>query len=90
MDSPQEGFVQIDEVNNKASFLDKLPAQHLEPLWTKMDVMVPGLPGPSTKPHIWKYADNLPLLLKAGEMVPAEQAERRVLMLVNPNSRMCT
>lgn len=64
--------------------LDNLPSQHLEPLWSKMDVMVPALPNPIAKPHMWKYNEALPHLKKAGELVPAEKAERRVLMLVNP------
>ncbi|SPO06313.1 related to gentisate 1,2-dioxygenase oxidoreductase [Cephalotrichum gorgonifer] len=64
---------------------DELSAQHLEPLWLKMSAMVPPTPKPVAKPHMWSYKDTLPHLLKAGETVPAEEAERRVLMLVNPN-----
>ncbi|KAK1995021.1 gentisate 1,2-dioxygenase [Colletotrichum falcatum] len=75
--------------DNKASamaeYLDRLPPQHMEPLWSQMNAMVPPTPAPVARPHIWKYADSLPLLRKAAEMVGEEQAERRVLMLVNPN-----
>ncbi|KAK8119895.1 RmlC-like cupin domain-containing protein [Apiospora kogelbergensis] len=66
------------------SMLEALPSQHLEPLWPKMSAMVPPSPNPIAIPHMWKYADTLPHLRKAGEIVPAEDAERRVLMLVNP------
>ena len=72
-------------VGDMKEYLKVLPAQHLEPLWPKMSGMVPPTPAPVAKPHIWKYADSYPLLLKAGELVAAEEAERRVLMLVNPN-----
>lgn len=65
--------------------LGDLPSQHLEPLWLKMEAMVPPCPNPVSRPHIWKYDDTIPHLLKAGKIVPAEEAERRVLMLVNPN-----
>ncbi|CAI4214109.1 unnamed protein product [Parascedosporium putredinis] len=61
-----------------------LAQQHLEPLWLKMDAMVPPTPNPVAAPHIWKYQETLPYLLEAGRVVPAEAAERRVLMLVNP------
>ena len=61
-----------------------LAQQHLEPLWLKMDAMVPPTPNPVASPHIWKYQETLPYLLEAGRTVPAEAAERRVLMLVNP------
>jgi len=76
------------EANGKkddmADLLAALPAENLEPLWPKMDVMVPATPNPKATPFIWKNKDTLPHLLRAGEIVPAESAERRVLMLVNP------
>jgi gentisate 1,2-dioxygenase len=50
-----------------------------------MDAMVPASPNPVAKAHLWKYEDALPHLLQAGKLVPAESAERRVLMLVNPS-----
>ena len=56
---------------------------HVEPLWKK-----PGLlpPEPKSKavPHVWKYAEMRELLLTAGDVVDTEEAERRVLMLMNP------
>ncbi|OIW31444.1 gentisate 1,2-dioxygenase [Coniochaeta ligniaria NRRL 30616] len=64
--------------------LEALPSQHLEPLWLKMNAMVPPHPQPVAQPHIWKYKDTLPHLSTAGKIVPQEDAERRVLMLVNP------
>lgn len=65
--------------------LSGLPAQNLEPLWTQMSAMVPGSPNPVASAHIWKYDEALPHLQKAARLVPEEQAERRVLMLVNPS-----
>ncbi|KXJ87553.1 RmlC-like cupin domain-containing protein [Microdochium bolleyi] len=66
------------------SLLGPLPSLNLEPLWSKMDRMVPAMPEPRARPHQWKYSECYPHLLKAGRMVAAEDAERRVLMLVNP------
>ncbi|KXH48090.1 gentisate 1,2-dioxygenase [Colletotrichum salicis] len=82
MDSPHEDDNKAKAMND---YLEELPSQHMEPLWSKMNVMVPPTPAPVAKPHMWKYADSLPLLHKAAEMVGEKQAERRVLMLVNPN-----
>ncbi|GAM38092.1 hypothetical protein TCE0_033r08556 [Talaromyces pinophilus] len=65
--------------------LSDLPAQNLEPLWTQMSAMVPGSPNPVASAHIWKYDEALPHLQKAARLVLEEQAERRVLMLVNPS-----
>ena len=44
-------------------------------------------PTPKTKciPYLWEHSRIWPSLLKAGGLVTEQQAERRVLMLVNPN-----
>ncbi|MBV8222658.1 MAG: cupin domain-containing protein [Candidatus Eremiobacteraeota bacterium] len=57
------------------------------PLWTVMKEMVPPAPVPKAVPHVWRYAELRPLLAEAGRLIGAEQAERRVLMLVNPALR---
>ncbi|RTE82544.1 hypothetical protein BHE90_002876 [Fusarium euwallaceae] len=73
------------ETEEMKSYLSALPAQHLDPLWSQMNMMVPPTPNPTTKPHMWKYRDALPHLETAARLVPEEKAERRVLMLVNPS-----
>jgi gentisate 1,2-dioxygenase len=67
-----------------ANLLGKLPAQHVQPLWTAMAKMVTPHPSPKADVALWKYAALRPLLLEAGSTVPAAEAERRVLMLTNP------
>ena len=69
------------------AFHASLPAQNLEPLWSKMSQIVPPFPNPKAEVTTWKYKDCEPLLLKSGDIVEAEEAERRVLMLVNKNLR---
>ncbi|KAH7304654.1 RmlC-like cupin domain-containing protein [Rhexocercosporidium sp. MPI-PUGE-AT-0058] len=54
------------------------------PLWAQMNKLNPPLPNPRTIPHVWKYDEIRPQLLKAGELVTENQAERRVLILCNP------
>lgn len=58
---------------------------HTKPLWAQMTRLNPPLPNPQCIPHVWKYNQIRPQLLQAGELVTEKQAERRVLMLVNPN-----
>jgi gentisate 1,2-dioxygenase len=36
------------------------------------------------QPHIWKYSDIRPLLVKAGELIPMAESERRSLIMCNP------
>lgn len=69
--SLEEGFRQAAE---EKSF---------SPLWTVLDKMVPPHPNPRAVPSTWRYDEMRPNLMKAGEIIDAEAAERRVLMLVN-------
>ena len=41
-------------------------------------------PTTDARPHLWRYAVMRPLLLECGELISAEEAERRVLILENP------
>lgn len=83
------GFIQdtsnIPRAEGLKKLLNELPAQNLEPLWTQMSAMVPAGPNPVASAHIWKYEEVLPHLQSATRLVPEEQAERRVLMLLNPS-----
>jgi hypothetical protein len=54
------------------------------PLWPQMVKYNPPAPNPKCIPHIWRYDEVRPYLVRAGELVKEKDAERRVLMLVNP------
>lgn len=58
---------------------------HTKPLWAQMSRLNPPLPNPECQPHVWDYEKIRPSLLQAGELITEKQAERRVLMLVNPS-----
>ena len=68
----------------KADLLATLPDQGVQPLWTVMHAMVPPKPTPKAQVAVWRYEKLRPLLLEAGGIVSSDEAERRVLMLVNP------
>ena len=67
---------------------DELLAQaeklNTKPLWKQMARLNPPLPDPKCIPNKWQYDDIRPSLIRAGELVSEKQAERRVLMLINP------
>ena len=48
---------------------------------------MPVKPRPKAVPTIWRYNEIHPLLLEAGKLITAKQAERRVLILENPGVR---
>lgn len=63
----------------------ELARSHLAPLWSSIRSLIPyHLPIRSTKPALWRYAEVRPLLMRSGELVPIELAERRALILCNP------
>lgn len=77
-----------DQVNCDAKtqqLLRQAEDLHTKPLWAQMSRLNPPLPNPKCTPHVWEYAKIRPSLLQAGELITEKQAERRVLMLVNPS-----
>ena len=73
--------IQGDSAEKLISDLD---ATSTLPLWAQMAKLNPPLPNPRCVPNIWKYDEIKPYLLRAGDLITEKQAERRVLMLVNP------
>jgi gentisate 1,2-dioxygenase len=58
----------------------------LAPLWTALHDLVPRHPTSPMRPAHWQYEQIRPLLLRAGEVISAEEAIRRVLILENPGA----
>ncbi|CUM49444.1 unnamed protein product [Debaryomyces fabryi] len=64
--------------------LKELHPEHAEPLWTVLSKVSHAVPQPKAIPNLWKYKKLRPLLDEAGRIVPQEESERRVFMLINP------
>jgi gentisate 1,2-dioxygenase len=62
----------------------EMEPQHLFPLWEVLHALVTPTPSSPTKPHLWSYDAARAHLMRAGDLISAEQAERRVLILENP------
>ena len=56
----------------------------LYPLWEVLASLVTPAPRSAAQPHRWSYGPARAWLLRAGDLISAEQAERRVLILENP------
>ncbi len=72
----------------------RLASLSLLPAWTLLRAVMPvGAPVHQAQAKHWCYRDIRPELLRAGQLVTAERAERRVLAFVNPGidpARMST
>ena len=68
----------------RASYYERIGHNHLAPLWESLHNLVPKAPQPRSVPAIWHYGEVRPLVMQAGEIISAEEAVRRVLVLENP------
>ncbi|QSY97883.1 cupin domain-containing protein (plasmid) [Rhizobium bangladeshense] len=60
-------------------------AEHLMPLWTQIDDLMPKHPAPKAVPHVWKWSKLYPLAKRSGDLVPVGRGgERRAIGLGNP------
>ena len=57
---------------------------HLTPLWRELHALVPMHPKSPCVPAHWKYEQIRPYIMRSGEVITAEEAVRRVLILENP------
>jgi gentisate 1,2-dioxygenase len=64
--------------------LDDLQRLWLKPLWLVLSEAFTPEPRTAIVPHIWRWSDVRPRILEAGHRISAEEAERRVLMYLNP------
>ena len=71
----------------RQEFYGRLERQNTAPLWEVLNRLVTPQPQPNTVPAHWRWADLRPLLLEAGRIITAKEAERRVLVLENPGLR---
>jgi len=60
-------------------------ANHMVPLWTQIDDLMPMHPAPKAVPHVWKWSTLYPLAQRSGDLVPVGRGgERRAIGLANP------
>ncbi len=71
----------------RQAYYDKISAYDMAPLWEVLKGLVTKEPKTQCKPALWKFADAKKLVLEAGEVITADEAERRVLVLENPALR---
>lgn len=62
----------------------EMETENLAPLWKSLAELVTPVPASPARMHRWHYAAAREYLMRAGDLITAEQAERRVLVLENP------
>jgi gentisate 1,2-dioxygenase len=79
--------VQAEPSSERSEFYRRLDEKSLTPLWEVLAALVPREPTPSALPAHFRYEALRPLLMEAGRLISAREAERRVLVLENPGLR---
>jgi len=65
----------------------RLSAKHTAPLWEVLGELVTPQPKAGCAAAMWRYDEVRALLMDAGALISAQDAERRVLALQNPSAR---
>ena len=82
---------QADKKHNiqgaRQAYYDKISEHHLAPLWEVLKGLVTPEPKTQMVPALWKFPEVEKFMLEAGDVITAEEAERRVLVLENPGDR---
>lgn len=71
----------------RKTFYEAIAAHNMTPLWEVLHALVPPSPSTPCQPALWQYADVHPFLMQSGQLISAEEAVRRVLILENPALR---
>lgn len=70
---------------DRLRYYEALRGHNLSPLWEKLHALVPKVPATSAVAALWDYDGVVrEQVFRAGDLVTAEEAERRVLILENP------
>ena len=71
----------------RRSFYERIGRLGMTPLWEVLGALVPPQPKSPVAPALWRYDAIREHVMEAGELITAEEAERRVLILENPALR---
>jgi gentisate 1,2-dioxygenase len=74
----------------REQFYEQLHGQSIEPLWRVLGDAAPAEPRVQSLAHMWAWRDVRPCMMKASDLVTPREAERRVLMLINPAFKSTT
>ena len=68
----------------RKKYYEAIGQHSMSPLWEVLHALVPNTPSTPCVPAHWKYSDVRPYLMRSSQLITAEDAVRRVLILENP------
>lgn len=70
--------------NSRADFYARMATRNMTPLWEVLHTLLAEAPVTEATPCKWDYDECRPYVMEAADVISAEEAERRVLVLENP------
>ena len=67
-----------------SAYYEDLQAYSVAPLWTVYEDALVSEPQSKAVPYLWSWKELRPQALRAAQLIGTDEAERRVLMLLNP------
>jgi len=80
----RQGEAPNDQRRQLETLYEAMAPKGLLPLWESLHALVPREPHSRARPWRWSYDQVRGYLLRAGDLISAAQAERRVLIMENP------
>src|SRR5262249_12475795 len=68
----------------RQDYYHRIAAYGLSPAWERLRDLIGSEPKSQCMPAIWRFKEVKALLMESAELISAEEAERRVLLLENP------
>src|SRR4051812_6761981 len=81
------GRANVDDTPELEAYYRELEGAALGALWNVANEIEPWYPQPKSVPTLWKWKRIEPFVRRAPQLVSAEKAARRVVMLVNPGRK---
>jgi gentisate 1,2-dioxygenase len=78
------GAIEMSVQDQRQQLGEDIKQHNVAPLWDVLDTLVTPEPKDGGVPTIWPYEDIRPAIMRAGELITAKEAVRRVLILKNP------
>jgi len=81
------GRANVEDTPELEAYYRELEGEALGALWNVANEIEPWYPQPRSIPTLWSWKKTEPYVRRAAQLVSAEKAARRVVMLVNPGRR---
>jgi len=81
------GRANVEDTPELEAYYASLEGEALGALWTVANEIEPWYPQPKSVPMLWKWKKIERFVRRAPELVSADKAARRVVMLVNPGRK---